>query len=175
MAHAGLATKLDEVGLEREHDVSLYEKPTPVTVTNVPTPPLAGFSTMKGAVTVKVVSTKSPDEPVTRTVYGPGPTVPTTKLPVKLPPVEPEMTQLDPPNRGAVIVVMLTLVVRDVVVLVVVGAVNEQPVSLALSEPVTLTIVPCGPVVGLIVIAVTTKVVWALMKRSPSVILRMKV
>ena len=61
MAHDENVMKPDE--LEREQVVALNEKPTPVTVTNVPTPPFVGFKTMKGAVTVKVVWTESPVEP----------------------------------------------------------------------------------------------------------------
>jgi hypothetical protein len=53
MAQDGNVMKPDE--LEREHVVALNEKPTPVTRTNVPTPPFVGFKTIKGAVTVKVV------------------------------------------------------------------------------------------------------------------------
>ena len=47
---------------------------------------------------------------------------------------------------------------------VVVGCVNPQLESAELREPLTVTIVPCGPTLGLMLIATTLKAVWALTK-----------
>lgn len=67
----------------------------------------------------------------------------TTKRPEKLPPVEPEMVQLD----------------------VLTGEPDiEQVVADALRKPVTLTIDAAGPEAGMMVIAVTVKVACHLMK-----------
>ena len=84
-----------------------------------------------------------PGEPVTVIVYGPRATLATTNIPEKLPPVEPEIAQLDVPTG-----------VPDI----------EQVVADALRDPLTLTIDAVGPEDGIIMIAVTVKVAWALMK-----------
>ena len=143
-------TTLLEDGLVIEHVVSLNEKPVPFTPTFIPICPDIGVRVIEGPVTVNVASTKTPEGlPVTRTVYGPGATLATTKLPVKLPPVEPEITQLFVPVTVPVIV---------------------QVVSLPPSEPFTKTVVARGPVVGLIVIAVIVNAASAASFRLPPAI-----
>jgi hypothetical protein len=143
---AEFVRKLLEVGLDNEHVVSLNEKPLPTTATYVPVRPDGGLMEILGAWTVNVVCTWTPP-PVTVIVYGPGSTVATTKLPVKLPPVD-IITQLD----------------------VLTGEPDiEQVVAVELSDPVTLTVDPRAAVVGFTLIAVTVNVVWAFMKLAPEV------
>jgi hypothetical protein len=142
MTHAGVPTPVPEI----VQLVSLNENPVPVTLTNVPGWPLAGFSVIVGPFTVKVASTKTPEGlPVTRIEYGPGVAVfDTTKLPVKLPAIEFEMKQFDCPSMELVI---------------------EQVVSPAATEPLTLMVCPRDPTIGFMKIEVTVNVTWALMKR----------
>jgi hypothetical protein len=126
--------------------VSLKENPVPVTLTRVPGEPLTGFRVIVGPFTVKIVSTKTPEGlPVTLIVYGPGVAVlETTKLlPLKLPPIELDMTQLDCPTTDPEI---------------------EQVVSPLPTVPFTRIGCPRDPIVGLMKIEVTENVVWALMK-----------
>jgi hypothetical protein len=86
--------------------------------------------------TVKVAWTEGPTLSWTVIVYGPGEIFDTRKLPVKLPPVEPEITQL----------------------LVLTGEPDiEQVVAVPLSDPLTAIIEPRSAWDGLIEIAVTVK------------------
>ena len=141
MLHAGFATALPDVGLVMEHVESTNEKLTPVTMTLfpiLPGKPVVAFSRIDGPKTVKVASMKTPEGfPVTRTVYGPGATLATTKLPLKLPPMEPMITQL-----------LVPVTVPDIV----------QVVSPPPTEPFTLTVRPLAPEDGVIEMAVMVNV-----------------
>ena len=82
IVHAGATT----IGPpEIVHVVSTVSKKLPVTVTVIPVTPALGVRTIFGAATVNVAVAVSPVEPVTVTVYVPGTTPPTKKLPLGAP------------------------------------------------------------------------------------------
>ena len=110
------------------HVVSSVEKPLPVTVSVIPVTPEVGDSRIFGPATVNVAWAESPVEPVTVTVYVPGDTPPTKKLPLGAPLPE--------------VIVHVGVMARVLGPILQKVSPNEKPV------PVTVTADPTAPVVG---------------------------
>jgi hypothetical protein len=106
------------------------ENPVPVTVTLVPTWPLAGDRVIVGVVTVNVAAPWSELASVAMTVFAPAAVEGTTKVAVKVP---------------AALVVTVAGLVVTVAKLNFIVMVEEG----AKLEPVTVTVTPTGPWVGL--------------------------
>ena len=104
-------------------------KPEPVTVTTFPAGPLAGLVKIEGTITVNVLEAEWEEASVARTVFAP---------------VEEDGTVNVVPAGMSPVPVVVTVVCINPLNLIVVAELAANP------EPVTATVVPVGPVVGLI-------------------------
>jgi hypothetical protein len=129
IVQVGVPATIGPPPIGKHEPVSVVEKPLPVTVTVIPVTPELGVSTILGPVTVNVACAESPVEPVTVTVYVPGDTPPTKKLPLGVP--------------------LPAVIVHVGVVTRVLGPIVQGPVSPNENPvPVTVTVDPSPPDVG---------------------------